>query len=254
MSEPSDGETAIFLQLLIKLRSIRVSEATSLLSALRHRAPGLPPSLEEFLAKCNRRIASSGMQIHTGFDGEASSLVLRSTTAGELLPRGDQLQRILNRLQLLSEAEAACTAAILENIVKTRAAVPLPDFVRLCVTHRVPSAPKLLRSLLELRWLAAESPASQPDKRQLILGPCFYLILMQYFEGDGLRACAVCKQPAILKLERCNSCGVECHVSCIEELRGKVQSQEDARLTCCSCNASWNPAHGKPDGTETATS
>lgn len=48
--------------------------------------------------------------MQTGFDGESSSLVLHSAAAVELLAGGDQLQRILNRLHLLSEAEAACTA------------------------------------------------------------------------------------------------------------------------------------------------
>lgn len=241
MENPACGEIAIFLQLLIKLRSLRVSEATALLSMLRRRTSGSRPSLDEFLATCNRQIACSGMQIYMGFDGETSALALRCDAAAELPSREEPLQKSLHKLHLLGDVEYACAAAIFERILETRTDLSLKDFVRLCATHRVPSAPKFLRYMLELRWLASEASNHNPEKRQLTLGPCFYLELLPHFKGKGLPACTVCKQPGIVKLERCGNCSAEYHARCLEELRGKVQQQKGAQLTCCSCSAAWQP-------------
>lgn len=242
MANPAEGEVAIFLQLLVKFRSLRVAEATCLLSALRGHSRGLPSSLDEFVAACNRRLARSGMQICVGFDGESSSLVLRSSAAAELPLKAESLQKVLNKLYILSDAEVECTAAIFEEIMKNSAAISLPDFVRLCAVHRVPSAPKLVRSLLDIRWISSEAPEEQPDDRQLTLGPCFYLEVLPHLEGRKLPACAICQQPAILKLERCSSCDAEYHRSCLEELRAKTRRQEASRFSCCSCNAEWEAA------------
>lgn len=49
------------------------------------------------------------VQVQMGFDGETSSLALLRASSTEL-PRGEQLQRILSKLNALCDEEAVCAA------------------------------------------------------------------------------------------------------------------------------------------------
>ncbi|KAL8446333.1 hypothetical protein Emed_005070 [Eimeria media] len=242
MGDVSEGQLAVVSQLLLKLRSLRTPEAAGLVRALGRRGGGpSSTSLEAFVDKCNRRLQCSGMQIQTGFDGEASALTLRSLPGAEL-PREDQQQKAGPKLHFMGDADVTCAAELLNKILRTRAPVALPAFVRLCAEHRVPSAPQLLRWLLELRWIEAEAAVSASDGKQLTLGPNFYLDVLPRLEGWTLPACAICKQPSVLQAQRCSNCPAECHLTCIREMRSKLQQQERPCLTCCCCGAPWNPA------------
>ncbi|KAL8436637.1 hypothetical protein ACSSS7_001567 [Eimeria intestinalis] len=243
MGDVSEGQLAVVSQLLMKLRSLRTTEAAGLARALGRRGWGPSPvSLEAFVDKCNRRLQYSGVQLQTGFDGEASAITLRSLPGLEL-PREDQQQKArVKQLHFMGDADVACAAELFNRILRTRAPVALRAFVQLCAEHRVPSAPQLLRWLLELRWVKAEAPVCATDGRQLTLGPSFYLDVLPRLDGWALPVCAICKQPAVLQAQRCSSCPAECHAVCIREMRSKLQQQEIASLTCCCCGAAWKPA------------
>ncbi|KAL8445526.1 hypothetical protein Emag_005101 [Eimeria magna] len=216
MGDISEGQLAVVSQLLLKLRSLRTPEAAGLVRALGRRA-GSPSfaAVEAFVDKCNRRLQCSGMQIQqgsnrkcllfAGFDGEASAYTLRSLPGAEL-PREEQHQKTGPKLHFMGDADVACAAELFDRIMRTRAAVPLPAFVRLCAEHRVPSAPQLLRWLLELRWVEAEAAACASDGRQLTLGPSFYLDVLPRLEGWTLPACAICKQPSLLQVGKSKLC------------------------------------------------
>ncbi|OEH79428.1 hypothetical protein cyc_07981 [Cyclospora cayetanensis] len=211
MTETPDGKLAIFLQLLIKVRSLPAREATCLLASLYKHAGEDPPSLDAFVALCNGRLTDSGMQVVMGFDGSGSSLTLRSTAFLDLWPgSGESLHKAVSKRSLLSAQDAACTAG---------GAVSLVEFTKLCANHRVLSAPRLLRCLLEHRWIAAEKQDSSSDfriARQLTLGPCFFSEFLPQLDGVlTTPKCAICKQPALVNVEQCSSCNAECHCSCV---------------------------------------
>lgn len=57
---------------------------------------------------------NNAMQV--GFDGENSSLMLRSSAAAELPLKAESLQKILNKLHILSDAEVECTSGKLFDL------------------------------------------------------------------------------------------------------------------------------------------
>lgn len=73
-----------------------------------------------------------------GFDGETSSLALRSAATAELPPRGEPLQKYLSKLHLMGDAEAACTAGgallgcQLSSLLPARKSIPQRLLACLC--------------------------------------------------------------------------------------------------------------------------